>query len=209
MVAYTSPPSRGSRLDKNLCGGPARLAGRPEGCRSGGGGGISGGLTTTGQRKVTRRRRAAGGRGTSAGTVAAAGTVGGRPRRGGAAGCASGGDLHGFRRRVDTVSCLVPTWILKKRRDLSRTSYGPSYMGERGGCAPSRRTRTNLVSRSSSGSVSGPGRLLWLAGGGDLLLRVSCRSRRNEDDGGSGEERYWPGRTGWAPKTEIRVSSPG
>ncbi len=54
---------------------------------------------------------------------------------------------------------------------------------------------------SSSGSVSRPGRLLWFAGGGVLLLRVSCRSMRNEGDGGSGEVRYWPGRTGWAPKT--------
>jgi hypothetical protein len=75
----------------------------------------------TGQRNVTRRRRVAGGRRTSAEDEAAAGLMGGRPRRGGAAGCASGGDLHGFRRRVETASCLVPTWILKKRNDLSRT----------------------------------------------------------------------------------------
>jgi hypothetical protein len=82
-----------------------------------------------------------------------------RPRQEGTAGCASGGDLHGFRRRVETVSCLVPTWILKKRNDLSRTRYCPSYIGDSGGWAPSRRTRNKQVSSNSSGRLSGPGRL--------------------------------------------------
>jgi hypothetical protein len=110
----TRPPqAEASRLERYLCGRPARLAGRPEGCRRGGGGpgggNDSGGGATTGQRNVTRRRLVAGGRGMSAGGEAAAGLVGGRPRKGGTAGCTSGGDLQGLRRRVETVSCLVPT----------------------------------------------------------------------------------------------------
>jgi hypothetical protein len=120
--APTRPPqAEESRLERYLRGRPACLAGRPEGCRRGGGGDDSGGGTTTGQRNVTRRRRVAGGRRTSAEGEAAAGRMGGRPRRGGTAGCTSVGYLQGFRRRVETVSCLVPTWILKKRNDLSRT----------------------------------------------------------------------------------------
>jgi hypothetical protein len=79
-LAPTRPPqAEESRLERYLCGGPARLAGRPEGCRRGGGGDSGGGMTT-GQRNVTRRGRVAGGRGTSAGTEAAAGPMGGRPR---------------------------------------------------------------------------------------------------------------------------------
>jgi hypothetical protein len=204
--ASTRPPqAEESRLERYLRGRPAFLAGPPEGCRRGGGGpggsDDSGGGTTSGQRNVTRRGRVAGGRRTSAGDEAAAGLVGGRPRGGGTAGCTSGGNLQGLRRRVETVSCLVPTWSLKKRKDLSRTRYGPSYIGDRGGCAPSRRTRTKRVSRSSSGRLSGPGRLWWSAEGGVLLLSVCCSSWRNVGDGGSGELRNWPGRTGCAPKT--------
>jgi hypothetical protein len=41
------------------------------------------------------------------------------------------------------------------------------------------------VRRSFSGRLSGPGRLWWSAGGGVLLLRISCSSLRNDGDGGS------------------------
>jgi hypothetical protein len=57
------------------------------------------------------------------------------------------------------------------------------------------------VRSSSSGKLSGPGRLWWSAGGGGLLFRVRCSSWRNVGDGGSGEWRNWPGRTGCPPKT--------
>ncbi len=53
--ATRPPQAEASRLERNLCGGPTRLAGRPEGCRSGGGGGNSGGATTTAWRTKEER----------------------------------------------------------------------------------------------------------------------------------------------------------
>jgi hypothetical protein len=89
---------------RNCFGGPAELAGRPEGCRSCAGGGDE---TTSGQRKDTRRRLAypvpAGaveGGGIAGGAAAVA--AGGRPRLGGCA--TSTSSLS-----VEYVSTLFPT----------------------------------------------------------------------------------------------------
>jgi hypothetical protein len=89
---------------------------------------------TTGQLKVTRRGRCRRGGGAAAGageTPVVGGVVaaGGRPRFGGCSTGTSGGDLHGLSLSVENVSTRPPTCSLKKRRDLSRTRYGPSQAG--------------------------------------------------------------------------------
>ena len=73
------------------------------------------------------------------------GAFGGRPRRGGCAGSiwASGGAWHGFNRRVEILSILLPILSLKKR-----------------GCAPARRKgRHRRVTGAADGRLFSPRRI--------------------------------------------------
>jgi hypothetical protein len=76
-------------------------------------------------------------------------------------------------------------------------------MGDSGGCALSRQTRTKRASSSSSGSVDGAGAELCPVGGGGRPVIVVCRSLRKDGDGDgdSAVLMNCPGRISCEPNT--------
>ncbi len=76
-------------------------------------------------------------------------------------------------------------------------------MGDSGGCALSRRTRTKRASSSSSGSVDGAGAEWCRVGGGGRPVIVVCRSLRKDDNGDSAVLIKCPCRISCEPNTAF------